>query len=52
MAGVSPRRRRWAAAAAAMAMALPLTACGGDGGPPVITLYYAPEENLDRKSVV
>ena len=48
MAGVSPRRRRWAAAAAAMAMALPLTACGGDGGPPVITLYYAPEENLPQ----
>ena len=48
MAGVSPRRRRWAAAAAAMAMALPLTACGGDGGPPVINLYYAPEENLPQ----
>lgn len=31
-----------------MAMALPLTACGGDGGPPVITLYYAPEENLPQ----
>jgi multiple sugar transport system substrate-binding protein len=46
-----PRRRQLLAAVAAVAAALPLGAgCGGGAGsgPPVINLYYAPEENLQQ----
>ena len=46
---IRPRRGRLAAAAAALVAALPLAAaCGGDGGVPVINLYYAPEQNLQQ----
>ncbi|QSB15760.1 ABC transporter substrate-binding protein [Natronosporangium hydrolyticum] len=45
-----PHRRAWARATAvltALGVAMPLAACATDaGGPPVINLYYAPEQNL------
>lgn len=45
----SPRRRLLAAASTAI-LAAPLAACGSpdEGGPPTITLYSAPEENLQK----
>lgn len=48
---VRPARLRLAAAACALLVAAPLAACGGGGGDagiPVVTLYYAPEENLPQ----
>ena len=42
-------RRRLAAVVTALAAVLPATACvTGDDGIPEITLYYAPEENLQQ----
>jgi multiple sugar transport system substrate-binding protein len=42
------RTQRWAAAVA-LIVTLPLTACGGDSdGVPVLNLYYAPEQNLQK----
>lgn len=42
--------RRLAAAGAAAIVATALGACGSgdDGGPPVVNLYYAPEESLEK----
>lgn len=44
---VARRGWRFSAAAGALLVALPLAACGGgDGGTPVLNLFYGPEENL------
>lgn len=46
--GPARHRRRLAVVALALLVLLPAGACATRAGPPVITLYYAPEQNLQH----